>query len=365
MEAPFEDLLDGLDFPVASIVTDGYMNWVIRVGNQRNIPVASLWTMSASVLSIFHHFDLLVQNNHFPADLSERGDEIVDYIPGLSPTTLVNLPTIFRGTGNQTLQLALNCVSWIPKSQFLLFNSVYELESQVIDVFKAELDCNVLAIGPTIPFFTLKDEDHDTDSSSNYIQWLNSQPKDSVLYISLGSFLSISRAQMDELVAGVRISGVRYLWVSRGDASLWFKDDENHNGLIVPWCEQLRVLCHPSVGGFLTHCGWNSTTEAVYAGVPTLTFPIFWDQLPNSKQLVEDWKVGRRVKEDVGGENVVVSREEIGEIIRNFMDLDSDEGKEMRKRGKDLAEASRRAIAKGGSSDVSLDSFIKEITKAQ
>ncbi|GLT26803.1 hypothetical protein SLA2020_018450 [Shorea laevis] len=134
----------------------------------------------------------------------ERGDEIVDYIPGLPSTTIANLPTILYGTGHQTLSRVLVAISLIPKSQYLLFTSVYELESRVIDVFKAEFAFPVYAIGTNIPFLTLKDD----SPTSKYLQWLDSQPKASVLYISFGSFLSVSAAQMDELVAGVRNSSV-------------------------------------------------------------------------------------------------------------------------------------------------------------
>lgn len=70
MEAPFEQLLDRLDPPVTAIIADTYLMWAVAVGNRRNIPVASLWTMSPSVFSVLYHFDLLVQNGHFPVDLS-------------------------------------------------------------------------------------------------------------------------------------------------------------------------------------------------------------------------------------------------------------------------------------------------------
>jgi hypothetical protein len=35
-----------------------------------------------------------------------------------------------------------------------------------------------------------------------YFQWLDSQPTQSVLYVLLGRFLSISSKQMDEIVLG-------------------------------------------------------------------------------------------------------------------------------------------------------------------
>ncbi|MBA0807384.1 hypothetical protein Gohar_023191 [Gossypium harknessii] len=364
MEAPFEELLDRLELPVAAIIADTYVAWTVQVGQRRNIPVASLWTMSASVFSIFHHFNLLVQNHHFPADLSEQGNDRVDYIPGLTPICLADLPTILYGSDRQVLHHALDCVSSVPKAQYLLFTTVYELEFQVIDVFKANLPFPVYAIGPSIPYLDLKQPCSTTSlNGPDYLQWLDLQPRGSVLYVSLGSFLSVSAAQMDEIVAGVQDSGVRYLWVSRGDSSR-FKDCCGSQGVVVPWCDQLRVLCHSSVGGFWTHCGFNSTLEAAYAGVPMLTFPIFMDQNPNSKQIVEDWKVGWRVKKNKVGEGEhLVSREEIAELVRRFLDFESMEQMEMRQRAGKVGETCQTAIAKGGSTDINLDAFIKDISE--
>ena len=70
LEAPFEQLLDRLEPPVTTIVADTYLVWAVGVGNRRNIPVASFWTMSASVFSVIYHFDLFVQNGHYPVELS-------------------------------------------------------------------------------------------------------------------------------------------------------------------------------------------------------------------------------------------------------------------------------------------------------
>ncbi|KAF3339634.1 UDP-glycosyltransferase 87A2-like protein [Carex littledalei] len=89
-----------------------------------------------------------------------------------------------------------------------------------------------------------------------YLTWLDEQPKKSV----------------------------KFLWVAR-DNSTWVQEIVGEDGLVVPWCEQLKVLCHPSIGGFLTHCGWNSTLEAVYAGIPMLTLPICSDQDVDSRKV--------------------------------------------------------------------------------
>jgi hypothetical protein len=70
MEAPFEQLLDRLETPVARILADFELQWPIAVGVRRKIPVASLWTMSASFFSVLHHSLAFRQNGHLPLHFS-------------------------------------------------------------------------------------------------------------------------------------------------------------------------------------------------------------------------------------------------------------------------------------------------------
>ena len=296
--------------------------------------------------------------------IKERGHEIVDYIPGISTIQVADLPSFFGGEGRKTLNIALEAVSRVSKAQYLLSTSVYEIESQVFDALKAKFPFPVYPIGPSIPYFQLQSSSSSHSNGAEYLKWLDSQPKGSVLYISLGSFLSVSSAQLDEFVAGVRGSDTRYLWVARDNISK-IKDGCGDTGFVVSWCDQLRVLCHPSISGFWSHCGWNSTLEALFSGVPMLTCPIFWDQTPNSKQIIEDWKIGHRVKKSrkMANNQNLVTRDEISGLVKRFMDTESSDGKIMRTRVKELQEACRKAIAKGGSSDTNLDAFIKDISQ--
>ncbi|XP_020252282.1 UDP-glycosyltransferase 87A2-like [Asparagus officinalis] len=151
----------------------------------------------------------------------------------------------------------------VRKANCILFTSFYELGAQVIDTLREQLHCPVYTIGPSIPYMHLEDTNNNIDHIE---EWLDSQPKESVLYISLGSFLSVSGAQMDEIAVGLKLSGARFVWVVRGDFSSRLREMAGEMGIIVPWCNQLKVLNHRSIGGFLTHCGWNSTSEGVFCG---------------------------------------------------------------------------------------------------
>ncbi|KAI3939764.1 hypothetical protein MKW92_012550 [Papaver armeniacum] len=375
MEAPFEQLVEQLqqgDDPTkvnTTIITSINLPWAVYVGNRMSIPVVSHWPMSPSVLSIYNHIDLLVQNGHYPVDFSsECGDEVVDYIPGVSPIRLADMPLRLKRSSQHVLGWVKESVGATCRAKCLLFSTYHELEPQVIESLRKVLALPIYSIGPSIPISTILEDDR-----AYYLKWLDSQPVNSVLYVSFGSFLSASSEQMKEILAGLRESGVRYLLVSRGgkghiNKSVTYGDAENEmtttRGFVVPWCDQLRVLCHSSVGGFWTHCGWNSTLEGVYAGVPMLTFPLFTDQTLNSKLIVDDWKIGMKMINEVGA-NRLIEREEIAITVKKFMNLNGDdvESKEMRTRANEFKKSSRQALANGGSSTTNLDDFMRNILK--
>ncbi|XP_049381823.1 UDP-glycosyltransferase 87A2-like isoform X1 [Solanum stenotomum] len=357
MKAPIDSILDGLPKP-NMILADSLLPWAVGIGERRNIPVASFWTMSATVFSILHHHQLLLANGHFEANLAEQGEELVSYIPGITPICVKDLPPVFHCKYREMLHLILEVMSQlVNKAQYALFTTIEPLETQVIEALQAEIPVPIFTVGPTIPY--LDTEFKTNQPCPNYLSWLDDQPKDSVLYISQGSFLSVSNTQLDEIIAGVHSSGVRTFWVARETSSLLITDGIGKRGIVVPWCDQLRVLCHPSVGGFWSHCGWNSTKEGAFAGVPFLTFPIVADQFTNSKQIVEDWKIGWRVNKE--SENLV-KRDEIALLVQSFMDLDSYHGREMRKRAMGIRKIFQEAI-EGGAIQANIYKFIQDISQ--
>ena len=141
----------------------------------------------------------------------------------------------------------------------------------------------------------------------------------------------------------------KFLWVVRAPSSLasdaylsaqkdvdplhflpWgFLERPNEKGMVVPsWAPQIQVLSHSSVGGFLTHCGWNSILERVLKGVPFITWPLFAEQRMNAVLLCEGLKVGVRPRVS---ENGLVQREEIVKVIKCLME--GEEGGKMKSSG--------------------------------
>ncbi|TKY68845.1 UDP-glycosyltransferase 72B1 [Spatholobus suberectus] len=192
----------------------------------------------------------------------------------------------------------------------------------------------------------------------------------SVLYVSFGSGGTLSQEQITELACGLELSNHKFLWVVRTPSSLandaylsaqndvdplqflpcGFLERTKEQGMVIPsWAPQVQVLSHSSVGGFLTHCGWNSTLESVLKGVPLITWPLFAEQRMNAVVLSEGLKVGLRPRVS---ENGLVERAEIVEVIKCLME--GEEGGKMRERMKELKEAATNALKEDGSSTKTL-----------
>ncbi|KAM7500146.1 hypothetical protein LguiA_024560 [Lonicera macranthoides] len=367
MEAPFIELLDRLELPASCLVADVFLPWITHVGNPRNIPVVLLWTMAASTFNVFSKMNLSANaSEDFPNEDTPEVQIGEETTKDPSPVSAMDLANKTIGTISKTsfFKRAFESFSSSDRIQAIFFASFYELEPHEVNNLRAQHpNIPLYTIGPSIPHISLNFPSHFPTTQTGYFPWLDSQPDSSVLYVSLGSFLSTSDGQMLELSKGLQSTGFKFLWVTRNEA-LGLQKDCGEMGLVVSWCDQLRVLCHSSIGGFLTHCGWNSTMEGIFAGVPMITFPLIADQIHNSKLIVEEWKIGVKLKEIEGKENLV-GREEIVKSVKKLMDLSGEESIELRSRAKDLKESCRRAIEKGGSSDNNINDFIKEFVQGK
>lgn len=180
-----------------------------------------------------------------------------------------------------------------------------------------------------------------------------------------------SSDQLKEIATGLEMSGQRFLWVVRTPPSNnksdrflpppepdfdlllpeGFLDRTKDRGLVVKrWAPQVAVLKKESVGGFVTHCGWNSVLEAVSAGVPMVAWPLYAEQRFNKVVLVEDMKVALPMEESDGGK---VSAKEVEKRVRQVI-----EDKGIREVAKARKEEAALAMSDGGSSAGALAKFL-------
>ncbi|XP_047331153.1 UDP-glycosyltransferase 87A2-like [Impatiens glandulifera] len=379
MKSAIHTFLDRLDDgPVSCIVADAIMTFMMGFGGRREEdtlpPVASLFPSPASMFFAYYHFDLIMAaaRTQVIANSNDTVEEkdtmvIIDNIPFEFPVKSVEIS--FANLGNSLVNKGIQSIVQTATTTHAILISTYEeLEPEFINALRDRLPIPLYAFGPSIPYLSLelKHNNCQHEPSSMYIDWLDACPKASVLYISLGSFETVSDEQMEEISKGLQASKVRYIWSVRGDYTSSLKEDCGELGLIVPWCDQLKVLCHPSVGGFLTHCGWNSVMEAIFAGVPMLTFPLVLDQVHICNIVLNHLRVGLKLKEvRYEDDQNIVSREEVAMNVVRLMDLNENEDvhHDVRKRIKEHQQNCQKAIQSGGSIDVNVTSFIQNIVK--
>lgn len=195
------------------------------------------------------------------------------------------------------------------------------------------------------------------------IKWLKTKPHMSVVYISFGSMASLSAKQMEEIACALEGGNFNFLWVVRESERVKFPDrfieSVAGKGIVVSWCNQLEMLAHPAIGCFVTHCGWNSTLEGLSLGVPMVGMPQWSDQMTDAKFIEDIWSIGVRAKEDEFG---IVRREELLFCLKEVME--GGRSHEIRRNADKWKEMARAAVADKGSSDMSINEFVKRLKDA-
>ncbi|XP_008442745.2 UDP-glycosyltransferase 73C3-like isoform X2 [Cucumis melo] len=372
-----EHLFPQLSPKPCCIISDMALPWTIQIAHKFNVPRLVFYSLSA--------FYLLFMANLRDTDFGEKimaasDSELIsipnfpDPIQVTKSQLIFTLDPVFLEWGNQMAKAD-------SASYGFIMNSFDGLEPTYLEELKKAID-KVWCIGPvSLCNKDTKDKARRGNKAAideqECMEWLDRQEPESVIYAALGSICNVTAPQIIELGLALEASNKPFIWVIRQTKSTekevenWLAETEfeqriKDRGLVVRgWAPQVLILSHPAVGGFVTHCGWNSTIEGISSGVPMVTWPLFADQMFNEKMIVEVLRIGVSVgvekclrwgvEEEIG---VQVKKEGIRDAIEKVM---SGEGEEMRRRVRELAAIAKAAMEEGGSSHLNLKLLIEEI----
>ncbi|XP_042503913.1 UDP-glycosyltransferase 73C25-like [Macadamia integrifolia] len=384
LQPALEQSLGEMEPRPSCIISDMALPWTSHTALKFGIPRIFFNGMSC--------FTLLCNQNllrYRPHD-SVESDSQTFLVPGM--------PHVIELTKGQLLGLVRDDKSYLQElrkqmreveltSDGVLINSFYELEPSYVDQYQKLMGKKAWCVGPVSLYNKEASDKADRGNKAaidedKCLEWLDSKETDSVIYVCLGSLCPLAPSQLIEIGMALQRSNRPFIWVIRqgnnnkpspDQLERWlseerFEERTKGRGLLIRgWAPQVMILSHTAVGGFITHCGWNSTLEGMSAGVPMITWPMFADQFYNEKLIVQILEIGVRVGVDipcpvVEGERVgvYVKGEEVEKAIGLLMD-GGEEGEVRRKKVRTLREVAKRAVEEGGSSHLNISLFIQDI----
>ncbi|CAL5336994.1 unnamed protein product [Camellia sinensis] len=365
---------------LAGFVIDMFCTSMIDVANEFGVPTYVFFTSSAGFLGLMFHIYTLQQ------DITELKDSDAELnVPAYAnPVPAKVLPSVLfdKEVG---FTMFLNITKRCRETEGIIVNTFTELEFHALKSLQD--DHTIPNIYPVGPVLNLKggspNEAQNSQSEADIMRWLDDQDPSSVVFLCFGSMGSFDGDQVKEIARALESCGHRFLWSLRqpppkGNIELpkeyenptdvlpeGFLDRTAEIGKVIGWAPQVAVLSHLAVGGFVSHCGWNSTLESLWCGVPVATWPMYAEQQMNAFQLVREFGMAVEIKMDYRMDfgmkemPVMVTAEEISSGIRQLMD-GSDE---IKHKVKKMSEKSTVAVTEGGSSYNSLGCFIEDVIK--
>ncbi|KAL0433165.1 UNVERIFIED_CONTAM: UDP-glycosyltransferase 73C5 [Sesamum latifolium] len=304
---PLEQLIQELEPKPSCIVSSNAIPWTCEVAQKFKIPKYNFEAGSCFTLLCDHNIRAYLQESV----VSGSEPFLVRDIPHKIEFTKAQLPESTTAKDSEYSHHVNQVNQARNSARAILFNSFEELEPWYLDGCR-KIYGKVWCVGS----FTLcKKEVSERSDRSNKatsidghycLAWLDSMKPKSVIYACFGSLCHISLAQIKEIGLGLEAANFPFIWVIRkqdysAEVEKWLAEDGleervRERGLIIRgWADQVLILSHQSVGGFLTHCGWNSTMEGVCAGVPMITWPMSAEQFYNERFIVNVLGIGVRV----------------------------------------------------------------------
>ncbi|KAJ4966334.1 hypothetical protein NE237_018183 [Protea cynaroides] len=348
------------------------MSFSLQAAEELGVPEVLFWTISACGFMSYMHYSHLIEKGYTPLkDVSYLSngylDTPLDWIPGMKGIRLRDIPSFIRTTNpNEIMLHYVKEEAGRAHNSAVILNTFDLLEQDVLYALSKMLR-PIYTIGP-LPLLLdqIKDDGLKSIESnlwkeeSQCLEWLDSKEPSSVIYVNFGSITVMTPRQLGEFAWGLANSGQSFLWIIRpdliaGDSAILpseFVTQTKNRGMLTSWCPQEQVLRHQSIGGFLTHCGWNSTLESICGGEPMICWPFFAEQQTNCRYSCTHWGIGTEIDNNV-------KRDEVEKLVNELMK--EDKGKEMKSKAMMWKKKAKEATTPGGSSFLNFDNMVNQI----
>ncbi|KAI3504127.1 hypothetical protein L1887_32672 [Cichorium endivia] len=365
---------------LAGFVIDMLCTGMIDVANELNVPTYIFFTSNAAYLGFQFYIQTLCDDHGKDVIALSNSDAEIT-VPGfVKPVPTKVFPSGFDT--KEGLDYVLLITRKFKEAKAIIVNTFLELEAHPIDSLSS--NSSIPSVYPVGPVLNLEGG-AGKESENDVISWLDSQAPSSVVFLCFGSLGSFDQVQVKEIAYALERSRRSFLWslreppspeqISRAtgdyaDPGLvlpeGFLDRTAGIGKVIGWAPQAAVLAHDAVGGFVSHCGWNSLLESLWFGVPVATWPIYAEQQMNAFEMVVELGLAVEIKLDhkkdlFNGKSDIVTSEEIESGIRRLMEDDG-----VREKMKAIGKKSRETVREGGSSYASVGclvgDFINNIT---
>ncbi|KAK1352575.1 Glycosyltransferase [Heracleum sosnowskyi] len=343
MAAPnFSNILQSLKPDL--LIYDFIQFWAPQVALSQNVPSVLFLTTGAATTSYLIHqhvyphapfpFPEIFLKNHEKAQ-SEQSLKVYTH-------------------GIKTIERITSCAR--QSHEVVLVKSFTGIEGKYNDYLSTLCEKTILPVGPLVS----ETVESEKDDQFKIFEWLNMKDKASTVFVSFGSECFLSKEEIEEIALGLELSCVNFIWVVRvhteDELTRGFLKEVQkkvgEKGMITEtWAPQLRILAHPSIGGFVSHCGWGSVMEAMTFGIPIISIPMQLDQ-PLNARVVQQSGAGEEVERDRNGR---LQMGEIAKVIRKVV-ADKD-GDEVRRKAKYLTERRK------DEGDRDLDVVVQELIK--
>ncbi|XP_030479683.1 UDP-glycosyltransferase 43 [Cannabis sativa] len=352
---------------IIGLVVDMFCTPMIDVAVELGIPSYLFFASPASFLSFMLEVPIL--------DSQLNSESLTEFrVPGFAnPVPRSILPTTVLKRGDGYAWYIYHGQRYT-QTKGIIVNTFTELETFVLDSLSERNVPKVYSIGPIIDYNGPEQWHPDKAQQKNVMKWLDDKPVSSVVFLCFGSMGSLNGPQVREIAIGLERIGCRFLWSLRKapNAKLGlpneyvnfddvlpsgFLDRTVGLGKVCGWVPQVTILGHPAIGGFVSHCGWNSILESLWHGVPIATWPVYAEQQMNAFEMVKELGLAIDIRLDYREGSDLVMAEEVQRAIERLMASDC----EVRERVKCMKQKCRMALFENGSSYKSLGVLVEKL----